>query len=356
MKSKSTLSKSMVVSFLFSFLSIFVLGASAHAQGNGQNAWAEIHKVDALLVKSKVTWKRIYSSLPVPSLDVAKLSALSAEKARVQGMDAKSTEETLTQAKQRVFLEQQGYVQSATLRFEHNSDATYCDVTEEMPHLHNASSNQADFGHTIDYFDGLNAVSLMGVGPSTPIAGVLTRDRNEALNYCAHGFGEPIFLVGTPITSVFEQINSSLVLDPNGFCIIERVVGQNDSALRYSLTVSTRTWRAVKLEVRKVRTNTLILRYVASEFKRYNSGIWLPTHISITRFNKTGVKVGTISYSLVEASFNDSAHLTHINHPVPEGTILHDFRFGVNNVAPYRVVHQIPSDDHVRTLLSTRAE
>lgn len=206
------------------------------------------------------------------------------------------------------------------------------------------------------FFDGQNAISLLGVGPNTPHFGILKRDHQEALCYSAPRFGETIFLAGKPTTLCFPPAETTLREGFQNTVILDRQFFNGKVSLLARMTISKTFWCPLSLEVFDAHKHSLRMRVQASGYQKRAFGVWFPAHVLIQDINRLGKISNVEDYTLINAQFNAAADVTALTQGVADGTILHDFRFGSYQEVSYRVKNHLPSDARVRRLMAQIAK
>lgn len=208
----------------------------------------------------------------------------------------------------------------------------------------------------IDFYDGQNAVAILGFDKENPAPGelpsqgTLTRDAKQILQYSAPHFGDLLFLVGHPVTEQFTPDNSTLRDGPNDTVILERnITDELPKIMR--LTLSKKTWRPVMLDDINQANHKVMVHYAASEFKSYPGATQFSGKVTITTLAGNGTVVHTEDYQVIKAAFNKAANLTELR--VSPGTNIEDARFGGRNTVGYTLNTQgvLPTDARIRELL-----
>lgn len=206
--------------------------------------------------------------------------------------------------------------------------------------------------HVVDIYDGSNVITLSGVGPEMPTEGSLTRDKHEILSSSAPLFGEGIFLYGAPILHSFPPEKTRLRVTSPETCVLE-TQPENTIPRIALLTVSIRTGQPLSMEIVDARSRKTRSHYLAKDYKTFAGDISLPAYFSLIRTTEAGQITSSSQFRLASASGNARANIDLDRHIVPPGTLLNDYRFGLDSPAPrYKVHNALPSDDQVRALMA----
>ena len=336
---------SLGICLLSALLAMTTAQKSSEAQ-TASDVWNRLKEADSQISASQITWLTTTTFAPEPlsEQDIEKLIASTKEEgerrhetaAQIQAI----TKKFVTGAEQNA----KGFTKANTMVFLHQSQTTRCDVLTQK---------KAYFA--IDYYDGINIVSLIGFdgNPNSgirPNQGTLVRGE-QPLPYSAIRPGDLLFMVGQPVTEVFHPEDSKVQQNNDGSITLEKPqkVQQLDCLLR--LHLSKEDLRPVSLECVQKGTSELLFRWSAGRYKQYPGGAAFPEGFKFEGFDSAQRVSVTEDYKLLKGAFNQAADLTELR--VPPGSEIGDMRFGQAHIASYTLNTKglLPTDEKVRDFL-----
>lgn len=233
-------------------------------------------------------------------------------------------------------------------KFEYDGTNFYCDVPEQKMTggaIKPTTANQQS--HFVNWVYGGHAIQLDGLGSAVPKQGTLSRPEDGVLDNCANGFGDTIFLVGTPVLRDFVPAETRYQAGGDDTVVLKRtfqnpVLGPTRATVPVIayLVVSRKIWRPTVMTAVLPDSGQVLWTCRLSGYRRYPGGIWFPSHMS----NDSAGAVEECD--LVKAAFNGAAKLTHLKAGIAPGTQLSDYRFPKHPVV-YTVATHVPTDREV---------
>lgn len=315
-----------------------------------QELWDRLRAADARLFACQAVWRRHFVMRGDTHLDLEKLAAQAAERARLEGLSAAEQTQRAQLARMVVAQQRAGYSQEAKLSFTTDQvRVVRCEVVEGPP----SSKPNGSTAAYLDYTDGTNQVNIEGADTSGPQYGFIRRDPSQALRHSAPDFGDVQFLIGWPVLDAFSPGDSTLRVEKVDELVLERKLPIQGMPFQARMIVSTVTWRPVRMEVINPYDQSVLRRYRTSGYHRHGETIWFPNHVSVEYPLRDGRVLRSSTFDLVDVKLNEDADLSSVQHPLPHGASISDYRF--NEGVRYRLGHDtVPSDDAVRRLIAEK--
>lgn len=353
-------SKTLCLMFVCLGISLWAFARISLAQSSlSEDYWQRIQRADAQLQASQLTWKQIMDEHPNPAFSQNPQEALAQQLARATadaqklGMTPDQTQSHLQKTRELFELLAKGFSQTRLLKVLHDDKSTRCDVV------------QTDGTYfSIDFFDGLNCVSLFEfyvekqndktLPNVRPDAGSLSRDQKDKLAHSAPRTGDYLFFVDGRITQSFSPANSVLRDVSPQFLELERPESSDPHSHLLRLMISKKSMRPWRLDYVNRSNGKTYLRYEVETYRDYPGANQFPYQVNFTVYSHgaNGTQImASEKCTLLKAEFNDAADLTELR--VPPGTNLDDYRFGQQNSVTYTLGPKgtLPVDEKVRALL-----
>lgn len=320
--------------------------------------WNELLPVRSRMTACHVVWKRVQRINPNPQANPQERASRALAVARKQGLSQEEVQQQVEAERQDALISKQGRVINSTLDFTRIGNTILCRI--EYPNYG---------GQAVEFSNGTDSlfVQTQVKGQRVSADGALFRNPEEVLKFSANGYQVARFLTGIPVDQQFSVSNpaasekdSSLRISSNGDVVLERdprYEGNqllNPDAMTFNrqefFPVSASkfmTLLVVSNKGVKEQKGDLSFHVLASGYKKYFSGLWFPSKVTVTS------AVGNREYSLVKAEFNDQVDPAALK--LPPSLRVADFRFGHGSEEVNYLIKdgKIPSDEYVKSLIKT---
>ncbi len=308
--------------------------------------WNLIEKSDARIQSCRVTWKHEILIPADSHADPKQEAKWAAAAARKEGKSDAEIAQAEKDAREMAQYNAQPHQVKQTFRFTRAGQIVRCDITGE------------DDSHSIDFFDGKNAVFMPpeSLVENAHFSALLTREPREILSHSASSWQMPHLLLGVPLSqsmtpndAVFSPATASLQETQTDLILESKVQAARDIAPGiHRLTISKKHGRTVAYEFLDTRRESNG-RVVLSGYKEYPGGVWYPSRVSVS------TRGFAITYTLVDAAFNGAVDAEESR--LPANAKVSDIRFGPGKVAQYILkAGSIPSDMEVQETLAEQAK
>jgi hypothetical protein len=310
-------------------------GAVLAAPPEPPNAtWRKVEQSLSRIDKANVVWQRTTTLAPDPNH-----LALTPGSLRREGMSDADANRVSQVQEQIAELDRDAYTQSATLSFVRSGNRLLCNVDSQSV----AGQSSSQTYHMINYCDGKYVVETLG-----PWLADLQRSNNNRLPNAANGFGEVMLFTGSPPASDFPAPTTRITVGPGHVVTLTRQITRPFACIM-QLHISTDSWEPTEMDALRLGGGPPLMRYRMSGYRQFRGGISFPSSIAVQMISKSGICAYTESYRLVQASFNRYAGTNLLDHPLPWGMVIEDYRF--KHGVTYRLTSAgIPSDADVQAM------
>lgn len=291
----------------------------------------------------KAVWSRQYTTAPL-TVNKSEVVARAREQIIANGGTpeqandyAKSTGENLEAIKN-------GYSQTDILSLVRDGSKIKVNISASPK---DAQKRPADAQKTsyIDFFDGINAISI--VKSDKLITGDLSRREERVLDRSFNKDIDKLVFHGQPLSSLFSRKDARI--EKIGEDVrISQLKTPGDMSYQDVLTADSKT----KLPSSFVRINTLnnkpVYKYTFSQWKKVSESFWLPEKVTFDG-------AAQVEYTLLKAEQGSTVDPSELK--LPPRIDFMDARFGPDQAVAYIVRDgEIPSDAQVKKLLGEKKQ
>lgn len=323
--------------------------------------WDSLRKAQSRITACHVSWKSTLTIKPKTGVDPKKRAAQTLAWAQKQGFSNEEAREQAERERREATRDIKGRTIVTVFDFKRVGDSVRCDIVRPDLQV-----------HTVEFFDGTNALSTIteGIKDRGTSNANLTRNPQEILKLSAFGEQTARLLLGIPIDEEFSPSNpalspqntilkigldNTLLLERKPELVIPRT-GMPDM-----LTISLKHGGPISYEVFEkliftakngqdsVKKGKPIKSVRVEGYQQYKNNIWFPSKITITSPTLTQ------QYSLMEATFNEEVDPMELRLPPMR---VADARFGYGpKLAIYKLKNGvIPSDEDVKRMINRDKE
>ena len=348
---------------LFPLCAVMLVGSSAAKaqQQTESQVWRNIALADKALQSSHIKWEITVVTPGSTKVDVAKYVAETEALARQQGKSEEQVKSLSEWARNYAPQMKAGFTQHGDGEFLYNSKSTLANVGWGPV---DGSKEAKPLGRSIDFYDGLNVITLKGTGDGVPKMGVLRRDGLPGLRSSANLFARPQLLIGHPVREIFNPSDTNIVDNKADTVTLEKTLKSPQDAtpraggglegLVVRATISKSHWRLMSIDFWSPFSKRTMFRLSASGYQRSPLGVWFPsevTSVSIPEPQSSEI------YRLKSASFNAQVDTRPLDRPLPIGASMNDFRFSPRPGVSY-VIRKggVPGDATILKMVEEREQ
>lgn len=313
--------------------------------------WLLLDRLTPDISSSRVLWSRTLKSNPKPT-DASLRAAAASDFVKTHGGTAGQAVAEAGVAAREAFRASAGTTQVASLNFLYTPQTTRCEVTDFASKLMTGAMTSDPTAYDVDILDDHKSVSISGFNRTGAMVGDVHSATRGGLFHSALRSGDLQFLVGSPIINVFDQKSSSIGIDVDGNIVIHKLLtGAQDYNRIATVTISKVTGYPVEMDETYQGEKSVRMRYVASQFHHYGSGITFPSVVTVTHYAIDGSITSEEDYSLQKATFNAPVQPKEL-YSVNPGSSIRDDRFGIPVTYKVQSSARLPSDEKVLSFVN----
>lgn len=327
---------------------------SVNAQNNQSVTWPITSQGQTPLRYMHAAWEMTETVAPRPISNADLAVLLRRQIDMHKHLSQKQIDQDVSMVKQGASMAAAGWTTRHALLFEVDDDKLFLDDVATTDLIGGKRpKNDIPPLHTTVYFDGRHWIGVEYEGSvdnpqDTHPFGAVSRNISDintsTLSVLPGGVnpGATLFLQ----RSIISNFSAKDASNPNGNSyVLRKEVLEQRKPYSLLVLVDKSNGYVTYISLCDKVTGKAVYTYQASEFHEVHKGTWYPSKVVFNADNLVRI------FKLKQLALGDDCDLTDLKRGVPNGTVVHDMRFGTGSVVSYRIgTHGLPDDTWVRNL------